>query len=120
MRSGKMRYRVRVQRPKRDDERRGGKVVWENVHIGPEDADGKCWAYIRQRRVVETEKKKQLAVVGHFEIRCWAIPEINETWRFVHGSSIYNIKSIDDPVLTSRELVIICKRDKLKGETDAS
>ena len=117
MRSGKMRYRVTVQRP--DDptrSQRSGKTKWSDVHVGPEDADGKIWAGIRQQRVATNNPtSKQLAVVGSYEIRIWSVDGIDETWRFLHGDQVYNITSIDRPNLNSRELVIIARRDKLKG-----
>lgn len=119
MRSGRMRYRVRVQRPKDTDRRRGSRVEWQDVHVGPESADGKCWASIRQTRVAEQRTAKQLTIVGSFEIRIWAIPGFDETWRLVHGVHAYNVVSVDQPNLNVRELVVICRRDKLKGDPDA-
>lgn len=119
MRSGKMRYRVQIQKPHRDDMRRGGKTVWQDVHVGPEEVDGLVWAAIRQQRAGEANPtSKQKTVIGHFEIRIWSVPDMDETWRIVHGGYVYNIVSIDDPVLTSRERVIIAKRDKLKEEAN--
>jgi head-tail adaptor len=89
--------------------------VWEKVHIGPEEADGRIWVAIRQQRVAAANPtSKQLAVIGSYEIRVWSIEGIDETWRFLHGDQVYNITSIDRPNLNSRELVIIAKRDKLK------
>lgn len=125
MRSGKMRYRVRIQRPTREDERRGSKVRWQDVHVGPDDADGKVWAAIRTRRIAESPtSRKQLQVIGTYEVRLWAVPELDETWRLLHqtssGTTVYNIVSADPPRLTSNELVLTCKRDKLKEPLDAS
>lgn len=120
MRSGKMRYRLTVQRPSVNNEhaRRGSRTEWETVHVGKPDGNGKIWAGIRQRRVAESQQKSnQLAVIGSYEIRLWLVPGIDETWRFVHEQSgtIYNITSIGRPSLNSRELVVMAKRDKLKA-----
>lgn len=120
MRSGKMRYRVQLQRPQFEDQRRPGPTDWQDVHVGPPEADGKVWAAIRQQRVASTPRpQKQIAIVGSYEVRIWAVAEIDETWRFIHGQHVYNIVSADQPNLTSKELVLICKRDKLKGTSDA-
>lgn len=117
MRSGKMRYRLEVQRPHDPHEaRRSGPTKWQTVHVGAQDSDGKIWAAIRQQRVAaQNPTSKQLAIVGSYEIRAWSIDGIDETWRFLHGDRTYNIQSIDRPNHNSRELVIIASRDKLKA-----
>lgn len=111
MRSGNMRYRVLVQRPTNEANRRGSKTEWENVLPGT----GLVWVSIKQSRVAEgAGKPNQLTVIGVFEIRIWAIPGLEETWRIVHGDHVYNFISVDQPKATVKEIVIIAKRDKLK------
>ena len=114
-----MRFRVTVQRPVNEGSRRGQKTKWENVFPETEDHDGKCWAAIRQQRVAETNQRKQLVVIGSFQIRIWKIDGLDETWRFLHGGHAYNIISVEQPNYNVRELVIIAKRDKLKVSDDA-
>lgn len=109
MRSGKMRYRVQVQRPADEDSRRGTKTKWHDVK--------RCWAAIKTMRVAEGKNHRQLQIIGSYEIRIWGIEGIDETWRLVHGQHAYNFIDIDQPNLTVNELVIVAKRDKLKKES---
>lgn len=105
MRTGKMRYRVTVQKPNNPD-RRGQKQTWEDVAT--------VWAGIRQIKVAEQQANKQVVVIGQFEIRIWSIPELDETWRAKHGNHIYNFVQVDEPKELVRETVIQAKRNKLK------
>lgn len=118
MRSGRMRFRVQLQHPAHADSRRGSKNQWEDLKNGSGEPR-KSWAGIRQLKVAEANRKNQLTVVGSFEIRLWSVPDIDETWRIVHGDRVYNIISIDQPIHTVAELVIIAKREKLKKEPNA-
>ena len=106
MRTGKMRYRVILQKPTSENVRRGQKQTFEDVDT--------VWCSIRQKRVAEQNNKKQVTVIGQYEIRIWRCEGLDESWRIKHGDQVYNIIQADDSNNLIKETIIIAKRNKLK------
>lgn len=106
MRTGKMLYRVIIQKPKDEDIRRGKKQEFEDIAT--------VWASIRIKNSNEKKDNDRLVAIGTYEIRIWTHAEIDPTCRIKHNNHIYNITQIDDTELIRKETILLANRDLIK------
>lgn len=109
MRTGRMMYRVWLERPVNENNRRGVKSTFEQVK--------QVWASIRPIKTTDADRSQKL-VIGQYEIRIWTVEDLDETWRIVHNDHIYHITQADEPAYVTRETIIIANRDKLREKKD--
>lgn len=105
MRSGKLRYKLTLQKP--------DGVVRRGIPQSYVD-DRQAWGNIKPMKVAESDKNGQLRVLGQFEIVIWNSGELDETWRIKHGENIYNITEVITGDTLRHETQITAVREKAK------
>lgn len=103
--TGKMTYRVTLQKPINETNRRGIPSEYEDIDT--------VWASIRPIKTASQSKNQNL-VIGSYEIRIWKNDNLDESCRIIHNDYIYNIDQVDIPKPITNEMVIIAKRNKHK------
>ena len=102
MRAGRLRDRVRVERPVSTQRSSGAETItWSLVAV--------VWAQISPNSVRQRERLTGNMVLADMDALInmrWSpiIEDVNAKWRIVHGTTIYNIIGVSNIDMRNREL----------------
>ena len=102
---GSMRDRVTAQQPSGTADGQGGSVrTWADVET--------CWARVETATTVEVLSSDRVAAVVTHQVTIWyqtALASIGATWRFLWGSRVLEIQSVENVDSRNRVIRALCR-----------
>lgn len=111
MRAGALRHRVTLQRPTAASPNRTGSGAPDE----PWSTVAQVWAAVEPLRGKEFMESQAVnsAVATRIRIRYRA--GVDATWRVLHGSTVYSIEAVINPLAMNRELQLMCSQGANNG-----
>ena len=107
MKAGKLRHRVTIKTPLREDNRVGEPII---TYVGSETR----WASIRTLTEKEVVNSAQVQRLSTHELKLRYTDQIKTDCRLVYKSRVFEIDSIINVDERNRELLVMCHETRAK------